>query len=102
MDKKLKIAQIRSASPIKRIVPIGLEGQLYGTEKIWDSPSLGIDRTIEQIRSFNFYNSQCSEKDARAVCCLLSVLFCFFFTETWCVGFVEHKLIRNPNKGIHQ
>ena len=66
MDKKLKIAQIRSASPIKRIVPIGLEGQLYGTEKIWDSASLDIDRNIERIRSFNFYNSQCSEKDARA------------------------------------
>jgi len=66
MDKKLKIAQIRSGSTIKRIVPIGIEGQLYGTEKIWDSASLGIDRTIERIRCFNFYNSQCSEKDARA------------------------------------
>ena len=62
----MKTSQIRSGSTIKRIVPIGIEGELYGTEKIWDSASLGIDRTIEKIRCFNFYNSQCSEKDARA------------------------------------
>ena len=68
MDKKLKTAQIRAATTtIKRIVPNGVEGQLYGTEKIWDSESnLNDDRNIQRIRCFNFYNSQCSEKDARA------------------------------------
>ena len=67
MDKELKTAQIRAATTtIKRIVPNGVEGQLYGTEKIWDSESnLKDDRNIQRIRCFNFYNSQCSEKDAR-------------------------------------
>ena len=65
MDKKLKTAQIRGVSTIKRIIPPGVEGQLYGTERIWDSASLDIDRDIERIRCFNFYNIQCSEKDAR-------------------------------------
>jgi hypothetical protein len=67
MDKKLKTAQIRDASTIKRISPTGTEGLLFGAEKIWDSKSnLGNNRNVELIRCFNFYNSQCSEKDARS------------------------------------
>ena len=66
MDKKLKTSQMHRGSNIKRIMPIGIEGQLYGAEKIWDSEVLDSERNIERIRCFNFYNSQCSEKDARA------------------------------------
>ena len=67
MDKKLKTAQIRDASTIKRISPTGTEGLLFGAEKIWDSKSnLSNNRNVELIRCFNFYNSQCSEKDARS------------------------------------
>jgi hypothetical protein len=67
MDKKLKTAQIRDASTIKRISPTGTEGLLFGVEKIWDSKSnLDNNRNVELIRCFNFYNSQCSEKDARS------------------------------------
>jgi hypothetical protein len=66
MDKKLKTSKIRQGSTIKRIMPIGIEGQLYGSEKIWDSQVLDSERNIERIRSFNFYNSLCSEKDARS------------------------------------
>jgi len=66
MDKKLKTSQIRSGSTIKKIVLSGVEGQLYGSERIWDSEVVESERNIQRIRSFNFYNSQCSEKDARA------------------------------------
>jgi len=66
MDKKLKTPQIRSGSTIKKIVLSGVEGQLYGSERIWDSEVVESERNIQRIRSFNFYNSQCSEKDARA------------------------------------
>ena len=66
MDKKLKTSQIRSGSTVKKIVLSGVEGQLYGSEKIWDSEVVESERNIQRIRSFNFYNSQCSEKDARA------------------------------------
>lgn len=67
MDKKLKTAQIRATTTtVKKIVLSGVEGQLYGSEKIWDSEVIDSERNIERIRCFNFYNSQCSEKDARA------------------------------------
>jgi len=66
MDKKLKTPQIRSGSTIKKIVLSGVEGQLYGSERIWDCEVVESERNIQRIRSFNFYNSQCSEKDARA------------------------------------
>lgn len=58
---------------IKRITPIGIELQLYGVEKVWNDSAKSLkeqlssddSKKLEQIRCFNFYNNQCSEKDAR-------------------------------------
>ena len=57
MDKKLKT--------IKKITPSGIELKLYGEETHWEKPVGNEDRKIECIKSFNFYNSQCSEKEAK-------------------------------------
>lgn len=53
---------------IKQIVPIGTDFKVLGTEMIWDDSQDKLsDKELRMtvMKCFNFYNNQCTEKDAR-------------------------------------